>query len=545
MEKRFLGAVIVAALLLMVYPKYIQMISPQGAQDQQQEQAAEPSSYTGEAQPVQASATVPSVDDMRLLQTIKEAKTFVIENDDIVLTVNNVGASVQGIELKKYFQKDTPDPIAFLKQDDGISSFAVRWLQGKVNCNEHLFSVVDQTATQIVMSATIDDIEVTKTYMLEEEGYIINFHLSIKNLSDNKTINAAYELTNDANVAFDTGYEKRFVKMSVFKENEKIQSASFDKIKNKGVLIEGNSSWISLRKKYFSLFIKPAQSLEHVRAQVVKDTILHSIIRTTNQELAPHTAINDTYAVYAGPTQYKTLKALGMSFEKIFSGGFWGLFRMSLLILLGFFHSVFRNYGFAIIALTVTIKVLFIPLTHKSFSSMRRMQELQPKMKVLQEQYKNEPQKLNKEVMELYKKHKVNPLGGCLPLLLQMPIFIALYQVLSEAVELRGAHFMWWIKDLSEPDRFLSLPFTIPILNVDALNILPLLMLGSMIWQQKLTPSTAQSKDQQTMMMLMPIMFGFIFYKMPSGLVLYWLLNNVLTIAQQLYTQKIHPTKPA
>jgi YidC/Oxa1 family membrane protein insertase len=268
---------------------------------------------------------------------------------------------------------------------------------------------------------------------------------------------------------------------------------------------------------------------------------LRGIIKAPERELAPGERLLDEFAIFIGPTKLDLLKSFDMGFEKTFSGGFWGLFRMWLLVLLGFFYNVFHNYGVAIIALTITIKILFIPLTHKSFSSMKKMQELQPKMKALQEQFRSEPQKLNKEVMELYKKHKVNPLGGCFPLLLQMPIFIALYQVLSEAVELRGAPFCLWIKDLAEADKLVSFSFTIPLVNISSLNILPILMMFSMVWQQKLTGSTGQTKEQQNMMLMMPVVFVFIFYNLPSGLVLYWLLNNILTIAHQLLSHRLHP----
>jgi len=185
----------------------------------------------------------------------------------------------------------------------------------------------------------------------------------------------------------------------------------------------------------------------------------------------------------------------------------------------------------------VIIKVLFAPLTHKGFESMRRMQELQPQMKALQEKHKDNPQLLNKEIMAMYKKHKANPFGGCFPLLLQMPIFIALYHTLSRSIELRGAPFIFWIKDLSEADKMITFARDFPIIG-DSINLLPLLMIFSMVWQQKLTPTASASKEQERMMLFMPIIFGVIFYKLPSGLVLYWLVNNVLTIAQQLITKR-------
>lgn len=239
---------------------------------------------------------------------------------------------------------------------------------------------------------------------------------------------------------------------------------------------------------------------------------------------------------YAGPTKYENLTAYEHDFEDLIGRGFFGALKKYTLITLLFFNSIVHNYGIAIILLTVLIKILFTPLTHKSFESMRKMQELQPQMKALQEKYKDRPQDLNREVMELYRKHKANPFGGCFPILLQMPIFIALYQTLSRSVELKGAPFIWWITDLSEPDRLFTLPFSLPVVG-DAVNVLPILMIGSMVLQQKLTP-TAASKDQERMMLIMPIVFGVIFYNLPSGLVLYWFVNNILTIAHQTIHRK-------
>src|SRR3989338_7350631 len=163
-----------------------------------------------------------------------------------------------------------------------------------------------------------------------------------------------------------------------------------------------------------------------------------------------------------------------------------GTLRLWMLLGLDYFFHLTGNYGVAILVLTLLIKLLFTPLTHFSYQSMGKMHALQPKMKALQSQHKNDPQRLNKEMMELYRRNRVNPLGGCLPMVLQIPIFIAFYQVLSTAADIKGEPFMFWIRDLSEPDRAWTLPFTLPFLG-DGINILPILMLGSMVWQQRLT----------------------------------------------------------
>jgi YidC/Oxa1 family membrane protein insertase len=202
------------------------------------------------------------------------------------------------------------------------------------------------------------------------------------------------------------------------------------------------------------------------------------------------------------------------------------------------------NYGVDIILLTILVKVLFIPLTNRSMKSMRDMQRLQPQMTKLREKYKDDREQLNKEMIELYRRHRVNPLGGCLPMLLQFPVFIGLYQALSQAIELRHAKFAFWVRDLSTHECY-PWPGQVPAACNDfsvlgiPVPVLVLLMGGSMILQQYLTPATGMDPAQHRMMMiLMPIMFTVMFVNFPSGLVLYWLVNNVLTIGQQWWTNR-------
>ena len=205
-------------------------------------------------------------------------------------------------------------------------------------------------------------------------------------------------------------------------------------------------------------------------------------------------------------------------------------------------YKVFKNYGVSIIVLTALINLILFPLTQTSYMSMKRMQLIQPQMNKLREQHKKNPEKLNKEMMELYKKHKVNPFGGCLPMVLQMPVFIALYVALSKSVILINSQ-LFWIKDLSSPDR-LPLPFAFPFVGTE-IHVLPLVMVAGMFFQQRLTQLKMQGQDpamesqQKMMTVVMPIMFGFIFYAMPSGLVLYWLTNTIIMTSYQLYLKRV------
>jgi YidC/Oxa1 family membrane protein insertase len=228
------------------------------------------------------------------------------------------------------------------------------------------------------------------------------------------------------------------------------------------------------------------------------------------------------YLVFIGPKEPAQLKAAGHQLEKIVQFGFFNLLAQPLFTVLTFFYGFFKNYGVAIILLTVVIKIIFWPLTHKSYSSMKSMQKLQPEMVKLREKFKNDKERLNKEMMQLYKTHSVNPLGGCLPMIVQIPVFFALYKVLLDSIALRHAPFAFWLTDLSAKDPY---------------YITPILMGASMFVQQKMTPTTADPM-QAKIFMMMPIVFTFMFLNFPSGLVIYWLVNNLLTILQQYFIHR-------
>ena len=245
-------------------------------------------------------------------------------------------------------------------------------------------------------------------------------------------------------------------------------------------------------------------------------------------------AASERYTLFVGPKELDILKSLGKGLERSIDFGYFGFISIPFLYVLHFFHRVSGSYGLDIILLTVLIKILMAPLTHKSYASMKQMQKLQPQMERLKERYSDDKEKLNKEIMELYKRNGVNPLGGCLPMVLQFPVFIGLYNALSTPIELRHAPFMW-IKDLSRPD-WQSLPFNVGDWHL-GIPILTILMGASMFLQQWMTP-TAGDPNQRKMMMLMPLMFTFMFVSFPAGLTVYWLVNNLLTIGQQYWINR-------
>ncbi len=287
-----------------------------------------------------------------------------------------------------------------------------------------------------------------------------------------------------------------------------------DKLKEGDARIvhRGELSWTGLQNKYYLAAFMP------------KEKATESLIEKRDGTLAIGLSLaygsRSSFYLYAGPKESDRLKDAGQNLSEAINYGWFNIVAKPLLYLLKFFYGIVGNWGWAIVILTAFIRILFYPLTHKSMKSMQEMQKLQPKMKRIREIYKNDRQRMNQEMMALYREHKVNPMGGCLPMLLQIPVFFALYQVLLQTIELRGAPFMLWIKDLSAQDPY---------------QISTILMGLSMFFQQRLTPA-AGDPSQAKMMLAMPVVFTamFIIYPVPSGLVVYWLINNVLSIGQQL-----------
>jgi YidC/Oxa1 family membrane protein insertase len=287
--------------------------------------------------------------------------------------------------------------------------------------------------------------------------------------------------------------------------------------------------WIAQEDKYFVSALVPTSSFKEARAWEMDNSAIIA--------LRGNPSIN-SFILYAGPKQQETLEKLNVGLEHIIDFGFFSIIARPILWLLNFFYKIVGNYGWAIIIVTIILRIPFIPLFEKSQKSMKKLQEMQPKMAELKEKYKKDPQKMNKEVMELYRKYKVNPVSGCLPLLLQLPIFFALYRILLSTIELRGAPFILWIKDLSAPDAlFGHIPSVVPLIGGFAVGPLPIVMGISMYVQQKMTPTTADPR-QAKLFMLMPVVLTFVFLNFASGLVLYWFVSNLLSIVQQFYTNR-------
>lgn len=253
-----------------------------------------------------------------------------------------------------------------------------------------------------------------------------------------------------------------------------------------------------------------------------------------------------SFYIYVGPkinnflSKYEDVESFQLqetNITKIEDKILWGLGNI-IGGVLAVIYGIVGNYGLAIILLTLLIKLVTLPLTYKSMLSQEKMGKLQPKLKELQAKYKDKPEMLNRKTMEFYKKEGINPLGGCLPMLLQMPILMAMYRLLDRMVQLKGATFLW-ISDLSMPDAVINFPFTIPVVNVESLNILPILMVGVQILTSLLTPNSQSNKQAQTMMWMLPLVFFFLFYNVSSGLVLYWTVMNIFNLIQQVIMKKL------
>ncbi|MEW5724652.1 MAG: membrane protein insertase YidC [Thermodesulfobacteriota bacterium] len=375
---------------------------------------------------------------------------------------------------------------------------------------------------------------VERTYTFTKGSYLIGQRITLKNLSD-RTIddNLVLELASQPITK-----KERYAGFGAFVDNDLM-----DEIKPKDVAEEIQSLksrnyllyWAAYEDQYFMAAVMPEdREKTRIDAEAYEEKGVR--LRFINPPLVmkPQTQKTYQYEVYYGPKDYNTLKQMNNTLIKSINFGWFDFMSKPLLWLMAWLYRFVGNYGVVIIIVTVLIKILFWPLTAKSYKSMKRMQKLQPMIMKLREKFKDDREAMNREMMQLYKTYKVNPLGGCLPMVIQIPVFIAFYKLLDYSLELRHAPFWLWITDLSAPDRlFGTFRFSVPLMEPPAgIPVLTLLMGASMLLQQKMTP-TPGDPMQAKIMMFMPIFFTFIFINFPAGLVLYWLVNNILSIGQQ------------
>jgi len=381
-----------------------------------------------------------------------------------------------------------------------------------------------------------DGITIIKTYTFSPETYEIGLEIKVRNLSLG-TIND--NLTISLRNGFDQEKRSRYVFCgpAALIDGE-LQEIKADKIAKQDKYT-GRIGWVACEDQYFVSAIIPKEAREAGMKLAIPEKVLETTYIDPSGAVAPGTERTYQYAVYFGPKSLETLDMAGTDLARIVDFGFFDIIAKPLLHAMNFIHKFIPNFGIVIIIITIMVKILFWPLSNKSYKSMSQMKKLQPKMAELRAKYKHDKKVMNQELMNLYKLYKINPLGGCLPMVLQIPVFFAFYKMLYQAIELRHAPFFLWINDLAAPDRLFSFGFKVPLMAPPyGIPVLTLIMGASMFFQQKMSPPPGDP-TQAKMMMFMPIFFTFIFINFPSGLVLYWLVNNILSMVQQKYvTQK-------
>ena len=488
------------------------------------------------------------------------AQSFTLETEVYRVVFSNRGGVVTSLKLKDYKNLDgSPVELVFSK-DTGRYPFSIHFGDADAPPVNELFQFERSSVGNAVSfyrtfaSPSGVPFVLRKTFQFHPADYLIELRVSIEN-----SVNEYPDLK-FGDVAYTLGFGPQigppFEKLDRYTETRQYMYFAEGKPRNANpkngrLTLNGRATWAGIMGKYFEVIAVPdatPYSITYVNSPLegLKE---QSSIFFSRPEIKS-SKNTDVFRFYLGPRKREVLarynsaekngfKLADLKFEQsVPSAPLIGWLADLLRIMLDLFHRLIPNYGVAILLLTLLIKLLFWPLTNKSMRSTARMQTLQPKMKELQAKYKENPQKLNAEMAALYKREGVSPLGGCLPLLLQLPIFFALYNLLNSHFELRGASFIaGWINDLSAPEAIATFaPINLLVWKLDALRVLPFLMLGTTFLQSKVSQSTTPTdKNMALMTYMMPAVFFFILYNMPSGLVLYWTAQNLLGIVQQLF----------
>ncbi len=451
-------------------------------------------------------------------------KSFILKDYKASLAKNS-----PGVQLVKTTEQEG-FPLTFSWGDVAAANTFYSSSTDKVQ-----FAGAETTSTLTMKGITESGLELERTYRFDRNTYLLELVVRVKNGSAKPLQGSA--LLHQANLPFEEAAKgsttSLFVGPAIFMDGQR-QEFKTKEITGEPKTVQGKVDWAAYDSTYFMCGILPENEGGTSVTMQQTDKLVTMQVGGALDALQPGQEKIYKYRVYFGPKKLSLLQKTGYNLDKAVNFGWFDVMAKPTLWLLNFFHTYLKNYGIAIILVTVAFKLAFWPIAQKGLKSMKNMQKLQPKMAKIKEKYKDDPAMMNKEVMNLYKTYKVNPLGGCLPMVLQIPVFFALYKVLLMCIELRHAPFMLWITDLSAPDR-LMLGFDIPYLG--GIPVLTLLMGASMFLQQKMTPSTADP-TQAKIMMFLPIMFTFMFLNFASGLVLYWFINNLLAILQQYLINK-------
>lgn len=474
-------------------------------------------------------------------------KDVVVETEQYSAVFSTNGATLKRLVLKKYKTTTNPDakPIGMI-EENSPENYSLKTGGAGIKIDPAAVYSVNTDTLQVkkgekkslvfISGAKTGDY-VKKTYTFSGDGYSVGLEQQVVNTSETPQEGSVQLIEKNHYVA-KPGESRYEVHGPTTYADNKLQAQTLSDLAKGVKTFDKNVLWSGFQDKYFlGAAIAENGSIGSVQIRQ-NNGYVENIISSPRVSLAPGAATTVAYRLYFGPKDLDILKSQGSRLEEVIDFGWFSAIAKPLLHTLQFFYKYVHNYGIAIIIITIILKALFYPLTNKSYKSMKDMQKLQPKMAELKEKYKNDRDAMNRAVMELYKTHKVNPMGGCLPMLIQIPVFFALYKALMFSIELRHAPFMLWIKDLSAPDALFGvIPAGLPLVGGFPVGPLPLLMGATMFIQQKMTPSN-MDPAQAKMMMALPFVFTFMFLNFPSGLVLYWLVNNILTIAQQTYINK-------
>jgi len=468
-----------------------------------------------------------------------QEKKRVFETSSLIAEFSNIGGSLNSVTIKKY-DENLPVQDIF-----GISGY-----------EKKVFVLESSTNNKIVYSFKGEFYEIRKTYDLSRQDYQIGLDVQVKNVSEMSKVKSikvnaftieTTDIANDKNM----GRERGLYEYAVDLDNVTTRKSNAFKFSSKNEDNKmGNVKWCSFRNRYFCAVVKPEFITKEYQTFPEAENRLNIGFESQNATIPAGASTSFQALAYVGPQNIKTMQAYGQGFEDVVAFSRFKILDFiskGIIKIMNFVYKIVPNWGVAIIVVSILVYGAMYPLTLKGMTSMKRMQSLQPEIAKVREKHKNNPQKMNQEIMEMYKKEGVNPFGGCFPFLLQMPVFIGLYQALWRSVMFKGAGFLW-IKDLSEPDRLFIFPFTLPIIG-NELNILPLLMMVIMFFQQKfssknmITADPNQAMQQKMMAIVFPLMLGFIFYKFASGLALYFTMFYTFSMLSQWKMSRIKKVK--
>ncbi len=466
----------------------------------------------------------------------REGRNLIVDTDLYTATFSEEGGVLTSFVLKEYKEVNKVDsPGMQIIRLDGTQGYPLGFSWGSIVPTTTFYTSdsgsVDfqDNKANFVMKGQGNGLEIERKYSFSKDSYLLSLVVQVKNVSSGVLAGAA-ALHQFGSPAVEDNLAKRFLFSgpAYYAAESKVEIRG-DAFKKGPLIVNGEADWTACECNYFmNAVLLENGSMESLVVQSAGSDVVQMTINGKPDTLQPGEVKTYSYKLFIGPKKLDLLTAAGFNLDKAINYGWFDSIAKPTLALLNFFYGIFKNYGIAIILVTIIFKAVLWPITQSGMKSVRDMQNLQPEMAKLKVKFKGDPARRNQEVAKLYKNNKVNPLAGCVPLFLQIPVFFALYKVLFMSVELRHAPFMLWVNDLSAPDR-LYLGFDIPY--VGGLPVLTLLMGASMFYQQKMTAATV-GPTQAKILMSIPVLFTFMFVNFASGLVLYWFVNNLIAIFQ-------------